>query len=174
MVRRLDRRNAEHVRRYWLGKLILRLDSVSHLKTAGYPLLKVREVLKLALRVQTMVQVGSPHDIFRFLSNCRYRTDRELFGVGDYWQLPDEFEKRREGDCDDHALWAWRKCVELGENARFTIGTLDEECHAWVTLVEGRESFVFEAVEKYRLGIIHALKAKRYEPSYSVDSRIRF
>jgi hypothetical protein len=47
-------------------------------------------------------------DVRRFLVNCRYVSDEEQFGKKDYWQPPEEFEKRKQGDCEDFALWTWR------------------------------------------------------------------
>jgi predicted transglutaminase-like cysteine proteinase len=44
-------------------------------------------------------------DVRRFLSSCRYVSDRAQFGRDDFWMPPEEFERRRQGDCDDFALW---------------------------------------------------------------------
>ena len=35
-----------------------------------------------------------------------FREDNEIFGRRDYWQAPEEFLRRREGDCEDYALLA--------------------------------------------------------------------
>ena len=35
-----------------------------------------------------------------------FREDREIFGRSDYWQAPEEFLRRRKGDCEDYALLA--------------------------------------------------------------------
>ncbi len=35
-----------------------------------------------------------------------FREDRDLFGRSDYWQPPEEFLRRRQGDCEDYALLA--------------------------------------------------------------------
>lgn len=40
-----------------------------------------------------------------FLSKCKYVSDQKQFKVKDYWMPPDEFEKRKKGDCEDFAFW---------------------------------------------------------------------
>ena len=40
-------------------------------------------------------------EIRRFLITCRYVSDPMQFGQRDYWMLPQEFEERKKGDCDD-------------------------------------------------------------------------
>lgn len=61
-------------------------------------------------------------DLRRFLLTCNYVSDEELFGKPDYWQPPEDFEKRRKGDCEDFALWAWRQLLNMGYDARFVGG----------------------------------------------------
>jgi predicted transglutaminase-like cysteine proteinase len=50
------------------------------------------------------VQCRNLEDVRQFLCSCRYVPDRELFGRQDYWQPPEEFEKRKAGDCEDFSL----------------------------------------------------------------------
>jgi hypothetical protein len=50
-------------------------------------------------------------DVRNFLVGCTYVSDTELFGKRDYWQPPEDFEKRRKGDCEDFALWTWRQLL---------------------------------------------------------------
>jgi len=68
------------------------------------------------------VQCGNREDIRQFLRSCRYVDDRELFGKEDYWQPPEEFEKRRAGDCEDFSLWTWRQLLAMGVDARIVFG----------------------------------------------------
>ena len=60
------------------------------------------------------VEVKSLEDICAWLMECQYVADPDLFNESDFWQHPRTFERLRQGDCEDHALWAWRKLVELG------------------------------------------------------------
>src|SRR5206468_9236743 len=61
-------------------------------------------------------------EIRRFLAGCRYVSDNEQFGVRDYWMPPEEFERRKRGDCECAALWAWRQLLQLRYDARFVVG----------------------------------------------------
>jgi hypothetical protein len=95
------------------------------------------------LNGESRVTVQSVADICRWLQQCEYVRDADLFNQKDVWQHPGEFEARQKGDCEDHALWAWRKLKELNISAEFVVGRLewgDEAigagAHAWVTYVE--------------------------------------
>jgi hypothetical protein len=44
-------------------------------------------------------------------------SDQELLGKLDYWQPPEDFEKRKKGDCEDFALWTWRQLLDMGYGA---------------------------------------------------------
>ena len=68
------------------------------------------------------VDVSSVDDILEWLRGCRYETDESLFVESDFWQHPRTFEQFKRGDCEDFALWAWRKLVELGLDASLIIG----------------------------------------------------
>src|SRR5690348_3236184 len=51
----------------------------------------------------------------RMAADCEYV--RDPVHERDFWQHPKTFEQLRKGDCEDHALWAWRKLTELGISA---------------------------------------------------------
>jgi predicted transglutaminase-like cysteine proteinase len=55
------------------------------------------------------VQVKKLDDVLDWLFSCKYVTDSMSQGVLDHWQHPVDFESSKAGDCEDHALWAWRK-----------------------------------------------------------------
>ena len=61
------------------------------------------------LNGDSRVRVHSIDDICRWLQQCQYVSDSDQFKQRDVWQHPGEFETRKKGDCEDHALWAWRK-----------------------------------------------------------------
>lgn len=124
------------------------------------------------------VHVDSLKGICRWLRCCKYAYDKALFQEDDFWQHPVTFESLRKGDCEDHALWAWRKLTELGIPAelvrgRFTHSTSpDNSAHAWVTFKRKNRSYVLEATAKESKKMILPLsKAKQYYcPEYSVDA----
>jgi len=102
---------------------------------------------------QSTVTVKDVDEICEWLTGCQYMPDADLFREPDYWQHPLTFEQLRKGDCEDHALWAWRKMVELGFAADFYVGqwlTNGERTgfHAWVVFERSGSTFLLEPVIK--------------------------
>lgn len=97
---------------------------------------------------ESAVPVNSLHELRSWLRGCRYVRDEHLFHERDYWQHPRTFEQLRRGDCEDFALWAWRKLVELGHDADFVVGSCTGEPpghrHAWVIYREGGVEYLME------------------------------
>jgi hypothetical protein len=125
------------------------------------------------------VAVSSLDDVQEWLLGCHYETDPELFQLEDFWQHPQTFEQIRRGDCEDHAVWAWRKLVELGYDADLVLGRclpwapgdgLDRT-HVWVVFRRDGESFLFETTAKERDRMVHRLAtvAATYRPELGVD-----
>jgi hypothetical protein len=126
------------------------------------------------------VSVRSLDDVCSWLLNCRYASDQELFGKVDYWQLPDEFETRRAGDCDDHAVWAWRKLIDLGQTPLLVSGrrrTNDGgwDGHAWVSLTIDGQPVILEAAEKDPGEMVVPFEAHRaaLRPHFAVDKDLK-
>jgi hypothetical protein len=85
-------------------------------------------------------------EIRRFLAGCTYISDQKQFNEKDYWLPPEEFEKRKQGDCDCFALWTWRQFLELGYQARYVVGRHGSlGCgHAWVMFQEEGDWYLAE------------------------------
>jgi hypothetical protein len=115
------------------------------------------------------VQCRDVADIRRFLASCRYVSDQELFGRKDFWQPPDEFEKRKQGDCEDFALWTWRQLLSLGYDARFVVGACGRYGygHAWVEYFQDGKCYLVEP-QANRVATIPRLSTIRYSPNISV------
>jgi hypothetical protein len=118
-------------------------------------------------------------EVRRFLSRCRYVSDSKQFRTRDYWMPPEEFERRRQGDCDCAALWAWRQLLELGYEARFVVGLAGPfgACHAWVMFKQGGEWFALEPFAACAGPEIPRLHTLYYEPLMSVSwdgARVRY
>lgn len=92
------------------------------------------------------VRCGSLENLRRFLCGCSYVSDQKQFRVRDYWMPPEEFERRRQGDCDCASLWAWRQLLEMGYEARFVLGRASAmgHGHAWVMFRDGNGWAVLE------------------------------
>jgi len=110
-------------------------------------------------------------EVRKFLLHCRYVSDEKQFDKRDHWMSPEEFERRKAGDCDDFALWAWRQMIALGFPARFVAGSAGKygAGHAWVTITKDGKHLLLEplaatvGLELPRLSII------RYQPMVSVE-----
>jgi hypothetical protein len=127
---------------------------------------------------ESEVRVASLDDVCDWLLGCAYVSDRELFNEADFWQHPGTFERLRQGDCEDYALWAWRKLVELGVDAelvagRWDVTRADAGHHAWVVFREGDAEFVLEAVARTRAAMVRPLAEVRaqYRPHAAVNAR---
>lgn len=109
-------------------------------------------------------------DIRKFLWGCRAVSDRKQFGKEDYWLPPEDFEKRKKGDCEDFSFWTWRELLEMGLDARIVFGRHGRYGigHAWTSFQEDGKWFLLEP-QACALGLrLPRLSTVRYEPNYSV------
>jgi hypothetical protein len=134
------------------------------------------------LEGESRVRIQSIDELVEWLLNCQYVTDRSLFNEIDLWQHPSSFEELRRGDCEDFALWAWRKLAELGIDAEFFVGrvlSIDEpdvdRQHAWVVFRVDDIPFLFEPAARSRDLMIRELADAMhdYVPHFAVDGRLR-
>ena len=116
------------------------------------------------------VQCHSFKELREFLRTCRYVSDEKQFGTSDYWLPPEEFETRRQGDCEDFALWTWRQVLAMGYQARFVGGSAGRygDGHAWVTFQDGERTFLLEPQLAAAGERMPRLKTLRYQPVVSV------
>ena len=126
---------------------------------------------------ESKVAVKSIDDICAWLLECEYVHDSDLFNESDFWQHPKTFEHLRKGDCEDHALWAWRKLVELGFEAELVSGDWQPPGdtsgggHVWIRFRQNGDDFIFEAVSRNRERMVRPfMEAKgEYVPHAGVD-----
>ena len=126
------------------------------------------------------VPVRSIDDIVAWLQSCEYVTDLEQFNQRDVWQHPGAFERLRRGDCEDFALWAWRKLAELGIEAELCVGRvvvatepgIDRQ-HAWVVYHVDGAAYLFEAAARTPALMIRPLEEAmdQYVPHFAVNHR---
>ena len=133
------------------------------------------------LAMPSSVAVTSIEQACTWLRECRYEHDEVQFGVPDRWQPPAEFETHRRGDCEDHALWVWRKLHDLGYQAELVVGRWfaaagAETYHAWVVYSDrdGRR-MLLEAVTKDpdRMSRPLADVYDEYLPFHSIDGMLQ-
>jgi hypothetical protein len=129
---------------------------------------------------ESSVRVQSIDDIVAWLQTCEYVSDIELFQERDFWQHPGAFESRRRGDCEDFALWAWRKLAEVGVDAEFCVGRVVcddrpevDRQHAWVIFRVDEAAYLFEPAARIRSRMIRPLADAmgEYVPHFAVNHR---
>jgi hypothetical protein len=131
---------------------------------------------------ESSVRPESIDDIVEWLLDCQYASDTDLFNAPDYWQHPSVFEQRRRGDCEDFALWTWRKLAEMGIDAEFCVGRVRRreapeviQQHAWVLYRVDGTDFLFEPAARSRQHMIRELAdaMNEYVPHFSVNRNLR-
>jgi hypothetical protein len=129
---------------------------------------------------ESAVGVASIEDIVAWLGTCEYISDVELFQKRDVWQHPRAFENLRRGDCEDFALWAWRKLAELGIDAELCVGRVISRAHpdvdhqhAWVVYRLDGIAFLFEPAAQSPSHMIRPLAdvMDDYVPHFAVNHR---
>lgn len=122
------------------------------------------------------VTVASLEEVEGWLLGCRYESDEALFAEPDFWQHPTTFERLRAGDCEDFALWAWRKLIELDVDADLVVGYCLRDGqlggrHAWVVFRRDGGEFLFEAVARSTGAMVRPLADAKgeYLPEFGVD-----
>jgi hypothetical protein len=127
------------------------------------------------------VPVRAVRDVVDWLCACEYVTDVEQFHERDLWQHPRAFEQLRRGDCEDFALWAWRKLAEIGVQAEFYVGRVVcsdapevDRHHAWVVYRAGGEDMLFEPALRDPDQMIRPLAdvMDRYVPYFAINHRL--
>lgn len=109
-----------------------------------------------------------------WLRECRSADDTSLFRKDDHWQHPAEFERLRQGDCEDHALWAWRQLRHLGIPALFVTGLWRTTAHAWILLQhQGAELLLETTAKEGPMLLPVAVARSEYCPGVAVDHAIR-
>lgn len=127
------------------------------------------------------VSVGSVDEVVQWLAGCEYASDKDLFQEADFWQHPRTFERLRRGDCEDFALWGWRKLNELGLPARFFVGRMtvggtgSTRGHAWVVFEGPEGRWLLETPPSSVENAVRPLDEVRleYRPHFSVDANYR-
>ncbi|HEU4995268.1 MAG TPA: hypothetical protein VFT29_10610 [Gemmatimonadaceae bacterium] len=114
------------------------------------------------------VRVTTIEDLCDWLLDCEYAHDKHLFNEADFWQHPRTFEHLRKGDCEDHAIWAWRKLVELGIEAELVSGEWNPPGdtpggHVWVRFRKDGQEFIRESVGGSRSRMIRPFSEAKSE-----------
>lgn len=113
-------------------------------------------------------------DLCAWLRECEAIDDQTLFQQPDHWQHPASFENLRKGDCEDHALWAWRQLNQLEVPALFVAGLWGDIPHTWVLFQHNGSEYLLETTAKTG-EMMHSVEAARhfYCPALAVDRHCR-
>lgn len=131
------------------------------------------------LQGESQVPVKSIDEIANWLLGCKYIDDPTYKGLRDHWQHPLEFEKTRAGDCEDFALWAWRKLISLNVQCEFMVGKrVRNGCartHAWVLFYDNDKIVIFETTGKTKDRMFKPLEsvAAEYIPFAAIDNNVK-
>ena len=108
------------------------------------------------------VSAKSLNEMCEWLLATDYVADPEPFQKREVWQDPLQFERRRQGNCACHALWAWRKLTDLGYTAEFLAGEVRRPDgtwgqHAWVCFNQEDGPYLLESTAKERRYLVRRL-----------------
>ncbi|HEX7859310.1 MAG TPA: hypothetical protein VF773_03215 [Verrucomicrobiae bacterium] len=128
---------------------------------------------------ESTVAVRSLQEICEWLVGCDYADDEAFFNEPDFWQHPVTFERTRTGDCEDHALWAWRKLAELGYEAELVRGHYfdgrDLRWNAHAAVIFGRQGtrYFMDTVAEDAAEMVMPIARARdiFCPECSVDAK---
>lgn len=120
------------------------------------------------------VSIQSIEELCAWLRGCEAMDDQTLFFQSDYWQHPVTFEQIRKGDCEDHALWAWRQLHRLNVPARFVAGLWRDIPHTWVICRNDGVDTLIETTAKSSNMLLPLEDARPfYCPALAVDRDCR-
>ena len=129
---------------------------------------------------ESNVTINNLDELCTWLLGCKYIPDYIKKGQRDHWSHPDEFESERTGDCEDFALWAWRKLKDLHFDADFTVGKWIHEngrigTHAWVIIRQIDGDLILETTGRSKERMLKPLLLHRHEyiPFAAVDTELR-
>lgn len=100
----------------------------------------------------------------------QFKYQRDPKGT-DYWQLPEETERRGKGDCEDKAIWLYTKLLSEGfHNIRLIIGKRREDSrmlHAWVAWYQKEKVYILDPTFQSQIWEIQQYPKGYYKPYYS-------
>ena len=110
-----------------------------------------------------------------FFNRMPYRTDREVWGVEDYWAIPREFVQKS-GDCEDYSISKYYALKELGVPAsdmRIVVlqDTIRNLAHAVLVVFGNGTAYVLDNVSNV---IMTHDRLGHYKPQYSVNEEYRW
>lgn len=108
-------------------------------------------------------QFKDPEDLARYMEkHFKYAPDVALFNVPDYWQSPQEFDKRGRGDCEDYSYFEKYQLEKMGYRA-FVLGIWENGKEPHTILIFHAGGLVGEKMGVFDLGELRWIKARSLE-----------
>ena len=110
-----------------------------------------------------------------FFNRMPYRTDREVWGVEDYWETPREFIQKS-GDCEDYSITKYYGLRDMGlpaDDMRIVIlqDTIRNLAHAVLVVFGDGTAYVLDNVSNV---IMTHDRLGHYKPQYSLNEEYRW
>ncbi len=109
-------------------------------------------------------------EVSKFFNTWPYRTDKDIYGVSDYWATPLEFV-RNAGDCEDYSIVKYYALKRLGFNANNMriVALMDRILnigHAILAVYVDGQVYV---LDNQTNGVYPDSRFRHYDPQYSVN-----
>ena len=75
---------------------------------------RFKSLQKLILELQSANDMKKLEEVNDFFNDISYSSDKDTYGVTDYWATPFEFLAQGEGDCEDYAIAKYFLLKHLG------------------------------------------------------------
>jgi len=73
---------------------------------------------ELLNKLKNAKEIKKLHVVNRWVNGIKYKSDKSLYGVSDYWATLYEFVGKNGGDCEDYTIAKYFILKELGVNPR--------------------------------------------------------
>lgn len=125
---------------------------------------------ELILELQNKNQMEILEKVNDFFNKVSYTTDKDNYGVTDYWATPFEFLARDEGDCEDYAIAKYFLLKHLGipSNKMYItyVGVVGyEQAHMVLTFFDTPSSDPF-ILDSFNEDLLLASQRKDLKPIY--------
>ena len=128
---------------------------------------------KLALDMRRKGLVDKLGTINRFVNHSiRYRSDRDLYGVIDYWATPEEILNHKAGDCEDIAIVKMFALVQAGipPDVMAIVVVRDEAHGAYHAVLSVAAEGEIYILDNLRDDVLNDTAYKSYVPLYSLSA----
>ncbi len=126
-------------------------------------------------RVKPLSPKEQLREVNLFWNKWPYRLDDQVYGLPDYWAIPQEFHKNS-GDCEDYAIIKYFTLKELGFNPDdmriiVVMETIRNIAHAVLGVYIDGDVLILDNLSN---AVLSHTKLGNYEPQYSLNEKFRW